>query len=62
MKMNNYLWTDDTTGSMNLAFNKKLADSRKEWLYKYDESIILDSKDTSIPIETFINKEINSFL
>ena len=61
MKMNNYLWTDDTTGSMNLAFNKKLADSRKEWLYKYDESIILDSKETSIPIETFINKELIHF-
>jgi DNA topoisomerase-2 len=61
MKMNNYLWSDLTNVSMSLAFNKKEADKRKDWLYNYDEKIILDSKDTEIPLNDFINKELIHF-
>jgi DNA topoisomerase-2 len=61
MKMNQYLYTDDTSGSMNLAFNKKLADNRKEWLYQYNEKQILDSAETEIPVERFIHKELIHF-
>ena len=61
MKMNNYLWSSTTDSSMSLAFNKKEADLRKKWLYQYNETDILDSKDTQIPIETFINKELIHF-
>ena len=61
MKMNHYLYTDDTAVSMNLAFNKKQSDLRKEWLYQYDEKNILDSQDTQIPIETFVHKELIHF-
>jgi DNA topoisomerase-2 len=61
MKMNNYLWSDLTNVSMSLAFNKKEADKRKDWLYNYDEKIILDSKDTEIPMNDFINKELIHF-
>jgi DNA topoisomerase II len=61
MKMNNYLFSDETNQSMNLAFNKKEADLRKEWLYKYDEKKILDSKDTNVTVETFIHKELIHF-
>jgi DNA topoisomerase II len=61
MKMNHYLWSDDTNQSMNLAFNKKEADLRKDWLYQYNEKEILDSKDTNINVDTFIHKELIHF-
>ena len=61
MKMNHYLFTNLTNESMNLAFNKKEADLRKDWLYKYDEKDILDSKATKINVETFIHKELIHF-
>ena len=61
MKMNNYLWSDSTNQSMNLAFNKKQSDLRKDWLYQYNEKEILDSKATDIPVETFIHKELIHF-
>ena len=46
--MNNYIATDLTNDSMNLAFNKKLADMRKQWLYNYNENIILDHNENNI--------------
>ena len=61
IKMNNYITTDLTNDSMNLAFNKKLADNRKQWLYNYNENIILDHKETEVPISDFINKELIHF-
>ena len=61
MKMNNYLWSDSTNQSMNLAFNKKQSDLRKDWLYQYNEKEILDSKETEIPVETFVHKELIHF-
>jgi len=61
MKMNHYLWGDSTDQSMNLAFNKKEADKRKEWLYQYNEKSILDSNETEVPVETFIHKELIHF-
>ena len=61
MKMNNYLWSDSTSQSMNLAFNKKQSDLRKDWLYQYNEKEILDSKETVIPVETFVHKELIHF-
>ena len=61
IKMNNYIATDLTNESMNLAFNKKLADMRKQWLYNYNENIILDHNETEVPINDFINKELFHF-
>ena len=61
IKMNNYIFTEETNGSMNLAFNKKLADQRKDWLYQYNEQNILNHLDTEIPIQEFINKELIHF-
>ena len=60
-KMNNYLFNEDTDDSMNLAFNKKLADLRKTWLYNYKEDNILDHNKTEVPINDFINKELIHF-
>ena len=61
MKMNHYLWSDTTTESMNLAFNKKLSDLRKDWLYQYDEKVILKSDETNIQVNEFIHKELIHF-
>ena len=61
IKMNNYIVNEITNDSMNLAFNKKLADDRKKWLYNYDENIILDHNETEVPINEFIDKELIHF-
>ena len=61
MKMNHYLWSDSTNESMNLAFNKKQSDLRKDWLYQYNEKQILNSKETEIPVEKFIHRELIHF-
>ena len=61
IKMNNYLFNENTDASMNLAFNKKLSDLRKTWLYNYEEENILDHNKTEVPINDFINKELIHF-
>ena len=61
MKMNHFLWSDLTNESMNLAFNKKQSDLRKDWLYNYDEKVILNSKETQIPVENFVHRELIHF-
>ena len=61
IKMNNYIFNENTNDTMNLAFNKKLSDSRKEWLYNYDKNNILNHSETEVPIETFINRELIHF-
>lgn len=61
MKMNQYLHTDSTNESVNLAFNKKLADLRKDWLYQYNEKEILKTDESEIPIERFIHRELIHF-
>ena len=61
MKMNNYLWTDDTDNKMELAFKKDLADNRKDWLYNYDSNNIIEGDETEIPIDRFIDNELIHF-
>ena len=46
---------------MNLAFNKKQSDSRKDWLYKYNEKEILDSKEVEIPMDNSLTKNLFTF-
>jgi len=61
MKMNDYTWTENSEDSMNLAFKKDLSDKRKEWLYGYNKSNIIDGKDETIPIEKFVDNELIHF-
>ena len=42
------------------AFDKKMADSRKEWLSNYESDDILDAKQNNFSFQQFIDKEINS--
>lgn len=44
-----------------LAFAKKKADDRKEWLRLYEPGTVLDPALTEIPISDFINKELILF-
>ena len=44
-----------------MAFNKKRADDRKEWLYNYDKQNILDYKKTKVDYEDFIDKDLIHF-
>jgi DNA topoisomerase II len=61
LKMNNYIFNEDTDESMNLAFNKKLSDSRKQWLYNFSEENILDHNNSEVLIKDFIDKELIHF-
>jgi len=61
IKLNNYIYTEETNDSMSLAFSKDKSDSRKQWLYGFDENIILDHNDVDVAIPDFINKELIHF-
>ena len=51
----------DDKDLIELAFSKKKADDRKEWLRQYEPGTILDPKISDIPISEFINKELILF-
>jgi DNA topoisomerase-2 len=47
--------------TIDMVFNKKRADDRKEWLEEYDRSSYLDTTKSSVTYEEFINKEFIHF-
>lgn len=51
----------NTDDSMELGFNKKLANLRKDWLLKYNKNNVLTEKDKKINITDFINKDLIHF-
>jgi len=56
-----YEWDDETDEHINLAFNKKRADDRKNWLKKYDPTTMLISDNGKTNFTHFINKELIHF-
>ena len=60
-KMNNYLYSEDSDVSMELAFRKDNSDKRKEWLYNYNPENILKQNEQNIKVEDFIHKELIHF-
>ena len=50
--------SDDT---IDMVFNKKRADDRKEWLGEYVRESFLDTNDKMVSYEAFINKELIHF-
>ena len=46
---------------IDMVFNKKRADDRKEWLKYYDRNAYLDTSETNVSYEEFINKELIHF-
>ena len=61
IKMNNYIYTDETNDKMSLAFSKDKSNERKEWLYSFDENNILDHNESEVPINEFIDRELIHF-
>lgn len=57
-----YTWSDSSNEAMNLAFDKSLADERKQWLSGFDpRKTFLDSKKREVSLDTFVNKELIGF-
>ena len=62
LKTVDYKYTGETSDqSMELAFNKKKSDDRKEWLGTYDSQDVLDIKDKEVSYEDFVHKELKHF-
>lgn len=62
MKSINYKYNKDTSDDrLDLAFNKKKADERKDWLGGYDRQRILDFKVNDVSYEDFVDKELIHF-
>lgn len=57
-----YIYNEkDSKEKIDLAFNKKRADDRKEWLYGYNKQDVLDYKKTKVNYEDFIDKDLIHF-
>lgn len=52
---------ENTNKSMLLAFEKKQADNRKEWLGTYNNSLILDQANQDVTYHDFIHKDLIHF-
>ena len=51
----------DSNDSIDMVFNKKRADDRKDWLKYYDRNSYLDTNKINVSYEEFINKELIHF-
>lgn len=61
-KVVNFSYNGDTSDdAIDMVFNKKRADDRKEWLEKYDRTSYLDTGNPSVSYEDFIHKEFIHF-
>ena len=62
MKQVIYKWDEqESNESIDLAFNKKRSDDRKNWLQHYDRNEILDSNEKEVSFNDFIEKEFKHF-
>ena len=63
LRVVNYKWDDDdlVNDSIDLAFNKKRSDDRKDWLKKFDRKKVLDPDNLEVTYGEFIHKELIHF-
>jgi len=62
MKVTHYTYEDlVSNNSMNLAFSKDKADSRKDWLKTYNPDNVCDSNSEQITHKTFVDRELIHF-
>ena len=62
LRIVNYVFEQEKSDhAIELAFNKKLADSRKEWLATYDRNCVLDYTDMNVSHSDFIDKDLKHF-
>jgi len=55
-----YMYSGDSDKAIELAFNKSMADQRKEWLKSYSRSEIVGS-EKQLAYEDFVNKDLIHF-
>lgn len=60
MNVIRYSYTDSSDDSIELAFNKSMADNRKDWLKSYSKSEIVKSLN-DVPYTEFVNKDLIHF-
>jgi DNA topoisomerase-2 len=53
--------TEKSDDSIDMVFNKKRAEDRKDWLKLYDRDAYLDTAKSSVSYEEFINRELIHF-
>ena len=56
-------WDEGADGSIDMAFNKKRSDDRKDWLATYDSKrvLVVEKGGSKIPYTKFINDELIHF-
>ena len=53
--------SEKSDNAIDMVFNKKRADDRKDWLKFYDRDAYLDTSNTEVTYEEFIDKELIHF-
>jgi DNA topoisomerase-2 len=61
MKKVTYIYDDKSDEHIDLAFNKKRADDRKEWLMHYNKEDVLDYSKTDVNYDEFVNRDLIHF-
>lgn len=62
MRMVHFKYTpQESDAYIDLAFNKKRADDRKQWLATYERNRVLDYNSTEVTYEDYINKALIHF-
>ena len=52
---------EQSDNSIDMVFNKKRSEDRKEWLSNYDRKAFLDTEKPTVPYEEFIDREMIHF-
>merc|ERR1712172_216836 len=57
-----FQWKDKEDGeAIDLAFNKKRADDRKEWINNYEDGVHIDHSKDAVSYYDFVHKELVQF-
>ena len=60
-KIVEFQYQEETDNQMDMIFNKKRADDRKEWLKEYDRKSFLNTTHSLVSYKDFIDKELKHF-
>jgi DNA topoisomerase-2 len=60
-KLVGFQHSEKSDDAIDMVFNKKRADDRKDWLKFYDRDAYLDTSKTNVSYEEFINRELIHF-
>ena len=56
-----YLYDENADEVIDLAFNKKRADDRKQWLQDYDKDRVLDYSKKNVDYKSFVDRDLIHF-